>query len=101
MEAQRYPNNFNGVTAGAPAMNFMTQNTFYHGWNAPHDPIKGFLFNRTPLAMILKSLGCAQKSWRRLDDHNQLPKFVLGVPSGEGSEIIAKPADLQPITFAA
>ncbi|MCX6630145.1 MAG: tannase/feruloyl esterase family alpha/beta hydrolase, partial [Candidatus Solibacter sp.] len=34
MEAQRFPEDFNGITAGAPAMNFITQNTFYHGWNA-------------------------------------------------------------------
>jgi hypothetical protein len=33
MEAERFPNEFNGITAGAPAMNFVTQNTFYHGWN--------------------------------------------------------------------
>lgn len=34
MEAQRFPSDFNGISAGAPAMNFTTQNTFYHAWNA-------------------------------------------------------------------
>ena len=34
MEAERYPEDFDGVTAGAPAMNFLIQNTFYHAWNA-------------------------------------------------------------------
>ena len=34
MEAQRYPEDFNGITAGAPALNFLVQNTFYHGWQA-------------------------------------------------------------------
>jgi feruloyl esterase len=34
MEAQRFPDDFNGITAGAAAVNFTTQNTFYHGWNA-------------------------------------------------------------------
>ena len=32
MEAQRFPTDFNGISAGAPAMNFMVQNTFYHAW---------------------------------------------------------------------
>ena len=34
MEAQRYPADFDGVAAGAPAFNFLVQNSFYHAWNA-------------------------------------------------------------------
>jgi feruloyl esterase len=32
MEAQRFPTDFDGISAGAPAMNFLVQNTFYHAW---------------------------------------------------------------------
>jgi putative transposase len=68
-----------------------------------HRPIrsKGCLFNRTALAMVFKLLEAAQKSWRRLDGHNQLPKLVLSVTFNNGIEVIAKPADRQPITAAA
>jgi hypothetical protein len=33
--------------------------------------------------MVFKLLEAAQKSWRRLEGHNQLPKLVLG--GGEAS----------------
>ncbi len=62
---------------------------------------KGCLSNRTALAMVLKLLEGAQKSWRRLDGHNQLPKLVLGVTFNDGIEVIAKPTDRQPETAAA
>jgi putative transposase len=62
---------------------------------------KGCLSNRTALAMVFKLLEGAQKSWRRLDGQNQLPKLVLGVTFNDGIEVIAKPTDRQPITAAA
>ena len=49
----------------------------------------------------LKLLEGAQKSWRRLDGHNQLPKLVLGVIFNDGIEVIAKPTDRKPTTAAA
>jgi transposase-like protein len=40
---------------------------------------KGCLSNKTALAMIFKLAEAAEKSWRRLDGHNQLPKIILGI----------------------
>ena len=34
VEAERFPTDFNGIVAGAPAMNFQVQNGLYHGWQA-------------------------------------------------------------------
>jgi putative transposase len=41
----------------------------------------------------------AQKSWRRLDGHNQ--KLVIGVIFNDGIEVMAKPTDRRPVTDAA
>jgi hypothetical protein len=51
--------------------------------------------------MVFKLVEGAQKSWRRLDGHNQLPKLVLGVSFNNGIEVIAKSNDRQPTTAAA
>jgi transposase-like protein len=53
---------------------------------------KGCLSNRTALAMIFKLAEAAEKSWRRLDGHNQLPKVILGVKFTDGMEIVESQA---------
>jgi transposase-like protein len=56
---------------------------------------KGCLSNDTALAMVFKLVDAAQKSWRRLDGHNQLPKLVLGAKFSDGLEVIGA-SDRQP-----
>jgi putative transposase len=51
--------------------------------------------------MVFKLVEGAQKNWRRLDGHNQLPKLILGVTFNNGIEVIASPTDRQPKTAAA
>ena len=62
---------------------------------------KGCLSNRTALAMVFKLVEAAQRSWRRLDGHNQLPKLILGVKFTNGLEVVAKPASRQLATATA
>ena len=62
---------------------------------------KGCLSNKTALAMVFKLVEGAQKSWRRLDGHAQLPKLILGVKFTDGLEIVAKKAARQPEIAAA
>ena len=62
---------------------------------------KGCLSNRTALAMVFKLVEGAQRSWRRLDGHNQLPKLILGVKFSDGLEVAAKKIAAQPATAAA
>jgi transposase-like protein len=61
---------------------------------------KGCLSNRTALAMVFKLVETAQKSWRRLDGNNQLPKLILGVKFADGLEVVAKTTNRQPATAA-
>jgi glycogen/starch/alpha-glucan phosphorylase-like protein len=53
------------------------------------------------LAMVFKLVDTAQKSWRRLDGHNQSPKLIQGVKFTDGIEVAANPASLQSQTAAA
>jgi putative transposase len=50
---------------------------------------KGCLSNKTALAMVYKLTDAAQKSWRRLDGPNQLPKLIQGVKFTDGVEVVS------------
>jgi transposase-like protein len=53
---------------------------------------KGCLSNKTALAMIFKLAEAAEKSWRRLNGRNQLPKLILGVKFADGIEVVRSQA---------
>jgi putative transposase len=53
---------------------------------------KGCLSNGTAIAMVFKLAKVAEKSWRRLDGHSQLPKVVLGVMFTDGIEEVSSQA---------
>lgn len=62
---------------------------------------KGCLSNKTACAMVFKLVDGAQKNWRKLDGHNQLPKIIQGVKFTNGLEVVVKPTTIQAQTAAA
>jgi hypothetical protein len=50
------------------------------------------LSNKTALAMIFKLAEAAERSWRRLNGHNQLPKIILGIKFSDGIEVVRSQA---------
>lgn len=57
VEAQRYPHDFNGISAGAPAAWFTIQNSFYHGWDvtANQRPDGSYILLQSHLPLIHKA----------------------------------------------
>ena len=49
---------------------------------------KGCLSNKTAPAMIFKLAEAAEKTWRRLNGHNQLPKVIHGIEFTDGIEVV-------------
>ena len=48
---------------------------------------KGCLSNKTALAMVFELVEGAQKTWRRLDGKNLLPKLITDVAFKDGIEL--------------
>ena len=55
---------------------------------------KGCLSNKTALAMIFKLAEAAERNWRRLNGHNQLPKIILGIKFTDGIEVVRSQAQI-------
>ena len=49
---------------------------------------KGCLSYETAKIMVFKTIQTAQKSWRKLDGQNQLPKIIEGIKFTDGIEIV-------------
>ena len=53
---------------------------------------KGCLSRDTALIMVFKLIKIAEKTWRRLDGKNQLPKVIAGVKFCDGNEVMVDDA---------
>src|SRR5258706_11820685 len=58
---------------------------------APSDQ-KAACRTRPRSAMVFKLVDSAQKSWRRIDGHNRLPKLIQGIKFTDGIEVIGNSA---------
>ena len=70
MQAMRFPKDFDGVIAGAPAMLFQVQNTLFHGWQARAN---------TDAAgrVILTSLTIGMPVWARASSKRSSPRSPM------------------------
>ncbi len=48
---------------------------------------KGCLSRETALIMVFKLINAAEKTWRRIDGKNQLPKLIVGIKFSDGLEV--------------
>lgn len=57
MSVQRYPNDFDGVIAGAPVFNATANNSIFHAWSARHSVRADgrLMFSRDDLALLHKA----------------------------------------------
>ena len=55
---------------------------------------KGCLGRETAFVMVFKLIKDAEKSWRKVDGNNQLPKVILGVKFTDGLEVVIHDKDI-------
>jgi hypothetical protein len=55
---------------------------------SPHRALEGMSVEKDRAAMIFKFAEAAERNWRRIDGHNQLPKIILGVTFANGIEVV-------------
>ena len=71
---------------------------FVETWGVKYDKaVECLIKDRDALlAMIFKLAEAAERSWRRLNGHNQLPKIILGIKFSDGIEVVRSQAQPLP-----